>query len=81
QEIRGDDQVNEITIARPFIEVVVNHRGPIVPILVLRSNFHLAALAYAPVSVVMILKNGRLMVGVVVDSVSDVVALGCFAIG
>ena len=72
QEIRGYDQVTAIANAPPFIKGVINLRGAIVPIVDLRIKFHLAEVTYDPFTVV--------IVGVVVDSVSDVIALGGDAI-
>ncbi|MDF5920994.1 chemotaxis protein CheW [Pseudomonas aeruginosa] len=80
QEIRGYDQVTAIANAPPFIKGVINLRGAIVPIVDLRIKFHLAEVTYDPFTVVIILNIGRRIVGVVVDSVSDVIALGGDAI-
>ncbi|MEQ6600667.1 chemotaxis protein CheW, partial [Pseudomonas aeruginosa] len=74
QEIRGYDQVTAIANAPPFIKGVINLRGAIVPIVDLRIKFHLAEVTYDPFTVVIILNIGRRIVGVVVDSVSDVIA-------
>ncbi|PPC90221.1 MAG: chemotaxis protein CheW, partial [Methylobacter sp.] len=56
---------------------VVNLRGAIVPIIDLRERFNLGRVEYTPLTVVVVLQTGtgtnmRIM-GVVVDSVSDVV--------
>ncbi len=59
---------------------MINLRGAIVPIVDLRIKFHLAEVTYDPFTVVIILNIGRRIVGVVVDSVSDVIALGGDAI-
>ncbi|EOZ5054279.1 TPA: chemotaxis protein CheW [Pseudomonas aeruginosa] len=80
QEIRGYDQVTAIANAPPFIKGVINLRGAIVPIVDMRIKFHLAEVTYDPFTVVIILNIGRRIVGVVVDSVSDVIALGGDAI-
>lgn len=75
QEIRGYDAVTQIANTPEFIKGVVNLRGKIVPIVDLRIKFHLGKVEYDELTVVIILNlNGR-VVGVVVDGVSDVVAL------
>ncbi|OQR32039.1 chemotaxis protein CheW [Pseudomonas sp. T] len=75
QEIRGYDQVTAIANAPAFIKGVINLRGAIVPIVDLRIKFNLADISYDQFTVVIILNVGRRIVGAVVDSVSDVIAL------
>lgn len=75
QEIRGYDQVTAIANAPAFIKGVINLRGAIVPIVDLRIKFNLAEVGYDQFTVVIILNVGRRIVGAVVDSVSDVIAL------
>lgn len=75
QEIRGYDAVTQIANTPDFIKGVVNLRGKIVPIVDLRIKFHLGKVEYDEFTVVIILNlNGR-VVGIVVDGVSDVMAL------
>ncbi|SDN51639.1 chemotaxis protein CheW [Pseudomonas jinjuensis] len=75
QEIRGYDRVTAIANAPPFIKGVINLRGAIVPIVDLRVKFNLADVSYDQFTVVIILNVGRRIIGAVVDSVSDVIAL------
>ncbi|AYC32584.1 chemotaxis protein CheW [Pseudomonas cavernae] len=75
QEIRGYDQVTAIANSPAFIKGVINLRGAIVPIVDLRIKFNLASVTYDEFTVVIILNIGRRIVGAVVDSVSDVIAL------
>lgn len=75
QEIRGYDAVTSIANAPAFIKGVINLRGTIVPIVDLRIKFALGKVEYTPFTVVIILNLGGRVVGMVVDSVSDVVAL------
>ena len=75
QEIRGYDAVTQIANTPDFIKGVVNLRGKIVPIVDLRIKFNLGKVEYDEFTVVIILNlNGR-VVGIVVDGVSDVMAL------
>ena len=75
QEIRGYDAVTRIANAPPYIKGVMNLRGTIVPIVDLRIRFNLGEPSYDQFTVVIILNlDGRTM-GVVVDGVSDVIAL------
>lgn len=75
QEIRGYEQPTRIAGAPAFLKGVVNLRGVIVPIVDLRIKFGLGSAEYNSFTVVIILNIAKKIVGVVVDQVSDVVAL------
>lgn len=75
QEIRGYEQPTRIANAPSFIKGVVNLRGVIVPIIDLRMKFALGEPNYDSMTVVIILNIANRVVGVVVDSVSDVLEL------
>lgn len=75
QEIRGYDQVTAIANSPSFIKGVINLRGAIVPIVDLRIKFNLSSITYDQFTVVIILNIHERIVGIVVDSVSDVIAL------
>ena len=75
QEIRGYETPTAIANAPDFIKGVINLRGVIVPILDLRIKFQLAQANYDEFTVAIILNVAGRVVGVVVDSVSDVLTL------
>lgn len=75
QEIRGYDAVTAIANTPSFIKGVINLRGIIVPIVDLRIKFNLGNISYNELTVVIILSLSNRVVGVVVDSVSDVLTL------
>ena len=75
QEIRGYDAVTRIVNAPTFIKGVINLRGIIVPIVDLRIKFNLTHKEYDQFTVVIILNLTERVVGIVVDSVSDVLML------
>ena len=75
QEIRGYDAVTRIANSPAFIKGVINLRGVIVPIVDLRIKFNLGEPTYDQFTVVIILNIGGRVVGMVVDSVSDVTTL------
>jgi len=75
QEIRGYGGVTAIANAPNFIKGVVNLRGNIVPIVDLRIKFNLNNIKYDDSTVVIILNIAERVVGIVVDSVSDVMTL------
>lgn len=75
QEIRGYDAVTRIANAPDFIKGVINLRGVIVPIIDLRIKFGLGRVVYDQFTVVIVLNVLGRTVGMVVDGVSDVIAL------
>jgi purine-binding chemotaxis protein CheW len=75
KEIRGHDPVTRIANSPEFIKGVINLRGTIVPIVDLRAKFQLEQAADQKHSVVIILNVAQRVVGIVVDAVSDVIAL------
>ena len=75
QEIRGYDSVTRIANAPEFIKGVINLRGTIVPIVDMRIKFNVGEATYNQFTVVIVLNVGNRVVGMVVDSVSDVIAL------
>lgn len=75
QEIRGYESPTAIANAPDFIKGVINLRGVIVPILDLRIKFRLSQASYDEFTVAIILNVAGRVVGVVVDSVSDVLTL------
>jgi len=75
QEIRGYEPPTRIANAPSFIKGVVNLRGTIVPIVDMRLKFNCANAVYDAFTVVIILNLHQRIVGIVVDSVSDVMGL------
>jgi len=75
QELRGYDAVTRIANAPEHIKGVVNLRGIIVPIIDMRIKFNLGTPSYDQFTVVIILNMASRVMGMVVDSVSDVITL------
>jgi len=82
QELRGWEAVTRIPNSPGFVKGVLNLRGAIVPIIDLRERFNLPVSDYTETTVVIVLsvKDGKAgnegnerTMGVVVDSISDVV--------
>jgi purine-binding chemotaxis protein CheW len=80
QEIRSYEQPTRIANAPAFIKGVVNLRGVIVPIVDLRLKLSCETAEYNSFTVVIVLNVKGRVVGAVVDSVSDVLALDSDAI-
>jgi purine-binding chemotaxis protein CheW len=75
QEIRGYEKVTQVANAPAHIKGVVNLRGVIVPIVDMRILLNVGRADYTAQTVVIILNLGSRVVGMVVDSVSDVKTL------
>ncbi len=75
QEIRGYEVPTRMANAPAYILGVVNLRGVIVPILDMRIKFGMDTVEYTSQTVTIVLNIASRVVGMVVDSVSDVIAL------
>jgi purine-binding chemotaxis protein CheW len=75
QELRGYDAVTRIANTPDYIKGVVNLRGTIVPIIDMRIKLALGNPTYDQFTVVLVLNIADRIVGMVVDSVSDVITL------
>jgi purine-binding chemotaxis protein CheW len=75
QEIKGFSKITPIPNAPPFVKGVMNLRGAVVPIVDLRSRFAMAARDYDQFTVIIVVNLGDKIVGLVVDTVSDVMTI------
>jgi purine-binding chemotaxis protein CheW len=75
QEIRSYEVPTRMANMPAFIKGVVDLRGVIVPILDMRIKFNAQEVRYDEFTVVVVLNIGKLIVGIVVDGVSDVITL------
>jgi purine-binding chemotaxis protein CheW len=75
QEIRSYEAPTRMANAPDFIKGVVNLRGVIVPIIDMRIKFGQPEPRYDHLTVVIVINVGNLVLGMVVDGVSDVVSL------
>lgn len=81
REIRGWENIREIPGTPKFIKGVLDLRGSIVPIIDLRMRFGTSKAEYLPTTVIIVLSLGQgqdteiTNMGVVVDTVSDVLSL------
>lgn len=76
QEIRSYDDITTIANTPDYVKGVLNLRGEVVPIIDLRIRLHLKQVEYNEFTVVIILNLEDKNLGIVVDSVSNVIALG-----
>ena len=75
QEIRGYEEPTMLPSAPACIKGIMNLRGSIVPIVDMRILFNLGEPVYDQFTVVIVLNIKNHVIGMVVDSVSDVVTL------
>lgn len=72
QEIKGYTAVTKIPNTPPHIKGVLNLRGTIVPIVELRTKFGMPTIDYTTFTVIIVVVVQDKVMGLVVDSVSDV---------
>lgn len=72
QEIKGYTTVTKIPNTPPHIKGVLNLRGTIVPIVELRTKFGMPTIEYTAFTVIVVVVVRDKVMGLVVDSVSDV---------
>ena len=72
QEIKGFSKITPIPNAPPFVRGVMNLRGTVVPIIDLRARFSMTEKAYDQFTCIVVVNVGDRVVGLVVDTVSDV---------
>jgi len=75
REIRGWVGTAAIPHAPSYVRGVINLRGDIVPIFDLRSRFGMGATETTKTHVVIIVNTGRETVGLLADTVSDIIAV------
>ena len=75
QEIIGMTTITHVPNSLTFMKGVINLRGSVVPVVDMRLKFELGEKEYDSFTVIIIVEvNGR-MIGMIVDSVSDVVSI------
>jgi len=75
QEIRRFDTVTLVPDSPDYIKGVINLRGVIVPVMDLRLKLNMPAAQHDHFTVMIVLTIGARVIGIVVDSVCDVIEL------
>ena len=79
REIMGIQEVTAVPQTPSYVKGVINLRGKVIPVVDLRLKFGLAELEYTPRTCIIVVQiesdAGKLMIGVVVDAVSEVLTL------
>ena len=76
QEIKGYTDVTRIPNTPDYMKGVLNLRGTIVPIINLRMKFGLDQIDFTAFTVIVVVVVNERVMGMIVDSVSDVLTLG-----
>jgi len=72
QEIKGFSKITPIPTAPHYIKGVLNLRGTVVPVVDLRTRFSMTEKQYDKFTVIIVVNLGAKVVGLLVDTVSDV---------
>lgn len=72
QEIIGIMEITHIPQTPSFVKGVVNLRGKVIPIIDLRLKFGMEEIAYTDETCVIVVDRGNAEIGVVVDTVNEV---------
>jgi len=79
REIMGIQEVTAVPQTPSYVKGVINLRGKVIPVVDLRLKFGLAELEYTPRTCIIVVQiesdAGKLMIGVIVDAVSEVLTL------
>ena len=74
KEIVGMTTVTSVPNSEKYLKGVINLRGIVVPVIDLRLKFNIPEKEYDSFTVILIIENRDSLVGVIVDSVSDVIS-------
>ncbi len=75
QEIVGMQKITHVPHSMKFMKGVINLRGMVIPLVDLRLKFGLPEKTYDKMNVIMVVQVKTRLIGIIVDSVSDVVSL------
>lgn len=75
QSINEMSEITQVPKARSFIKGVINLRGAVIPVIDMRNKFGLPEKVYDSFTVILIVEVKERLIGMIVDSVSDVVSI------
>lgn len=75
QEIIGMTQITHVPNSMSFMKGVINLRGSVVPVVDMRMKFKMEEREYDGFTVILIVEVNERLIGMIVDSVSDVVEI------
>ena len=74
-EIVGIQKITEVPDMPDFVKGVINLRGKVIPVMDVRLRFRLPSVAYDDRTCVVVVCVGNVTIGLVVDTVSEVVSI------
>jgi len=74
-EINGITEITEVPQTFPFVKGVLNLRGKVIPVIDLRLKFGMQELPYGKQTCVIIMDTRSMQIGVIVDTVNEVLDL------
>ena len=78
REIIGVQDITAVPRTPPYLKGVINLRGKVIPVVDLRMKFDLAEMEYTQRTCIIVVQirgeNGQMMMGIVVDGVSEVLS-------
>lgn len=75
QSINEMSEITQVPKALSFIKGVINLRGAVIPVIDMRKKFNLPEKEYDSFTVILIVEVKGRLIGMIVDSVSDVVSI------
>lgn len=75
REIRGWTKATPLPHAPSFMRGVINLRGTVLPVMDLAERLGLPPRPHSDRNVIIVVKHGDIMTGLLVDAVSDIIAL------
>lgn len=75
QEIIGMTHITHVPNTLPYMKGVINLRGSVVPVIDMRKKIGLEEIEYTAFTVIIITEVKGRLIGMIVDSVQDVVAI------
>jgi purine-binding chemotaxis protein CheW len=72
REIMGLQDITAVPQTPPYVRGVINLRGKVIPVVDLRLKFGLASIEYGQRTSIIVVKVGELLMGIIVDGVSEV---------
>ncbi len=74
-EIVGMQRIMEVPDVPHFIKGVINLRGKVIPVMDVRSRFNMPEESYTERTVIIVLDNNGILIGLIVDNVNEVLEI------
>ena len=76
REIIGMQEITVVPDVAPYIKGVINLRGKVIPVMDVRTRFNMPSRRYDERTCIIVIHVGDWLVGLVVDTVSEVLDIG-----